>query len=157
VTEDGDAGFVSRQPVLFLSRIGGAAGVITSRRQCWSSWVAIAAAYLLVVQTLVTGIVLGLQAGAIQAGVDGHVICSSVGAPSAPDGSGQPADPSEHQTCCILGCRMLGPIALPLPAYSISVGMPVAAATLARSQPGDRIGADLERSPRKTRAPPRAA
>jgi hypothetical protein len=151
----GDAGFVLRQPVLFLPCIGRAAGVLISRRQGWSSCVAIAAAYLLVVQTLVTGIVLGLQAGSIQAGVDGHVICNSVGAPSAPQGSGQPADPSEHQTCCILGCRMLGPTALPLSASSITLGAPAAAATLAPSQPSDRIGADLERSPRKTRAPPR--
>jgi hypothetical protein len=119
----------------------------------------VAAAYLLVVQTLVAGIALGTRAGFFKLDAEAHVICSSVGASSSPRGPEQPTDPdrSEHQICCILGCAMGGPIAGPPPATFAISGVQVAAAIVARSQSDDRIDITLERSPRKTRAPPRAA
>ena len=130
--------------------------MITVRRQCWSACAAVAVAYLLVVQALVAGIALGTQAGVFQLDADIHVICNSAGAPSSPRGSEQPADRSDHQICCILGCAMFGPLAAPSSAAFTTSGVQAAAATVARSQSDDRIDTELERSPRKTRAPPRA-
>ena len=131
--------------------------MITVRRRCWSACGAVAVAYLLVIQTLVAGIALGTQAGFFQRDADIHVICSSAGAPSSPRGPEQPADRSEHQICCIVGCAMFGPLAVPSPAAFTISGVQAAAATVARSQSDDRIDSELDRSSRKTRAPPGAA
>ena len=66
-----------------------------------------AAVYLLVVQTLVSGIALGIHPGFLKLDDGAHIICSSAGAPSPARGPDLPADRSEHQICCILGLSLI--------------------------------------------------
>lgn len=126
---------------------------MTHRGKRTGSWVALAAAYLLFVQALLTGASLGAQAAPVAVDFHGAVICHPSAlddaAPAAPDGHGGAA------TCCVLGCAAGGAV-LPPPGAA-------ALAAPARRNPDlvpPRADAPLalpgQRTPRHTRAPPLA-
>jgi hypothetical protein len=69
-------------------------------------WIALAAAYMLVLQVVMSGLAAGTAAGSVWSAIPS--ICSSGGA-NTPDGSGQQPDHSHLPPCCILGCNMSGP------------------------------------------------
>jgi len=125
---------------------------VNLRRKRWDLWVALGAAYFLVVQILVTGIALGADAApSRQAGLP-TVICSFHGPSTAPDGTGQPSGPAHLPDCCTLGCSMFGPAVAPPPAIaSVSVARQVREAILAA--PVDQTPPT---TPRRTSGNPRA-
>jgi hypothetical protein len=91
---------------------------VSRRRQGWDVWVALGAAYLVVVQMLVTGIALGAQAAPSRQADLFTVICSFHGTTAAPDGPGQSSDHAHLPACCVLGCSMFGPTVAPPPAIA---------------------------------------
>jgi hypothetical protein len=117
-------------------------------------WVALGAAYLVLVQMLVTGIALGAEATpSRQAGLP-TVICSFRGSSAVPDGTGHPSGPAHLPECCTLGCSMFGPTVAPPPAM-VSLPLsrqitqtPVVAFADQAPAPGER------RTPGNPRAPP---
>jgi hypothetical protein len=74
------------------------------RRHQARRWVALGAAYLLMLQAVISGI----SAGAV-AGPPVPAICSSVHAAAGLDGSSRQPDHSHLPRCCALGCNMSGP------------------------------------------------
>ncbi|MCS0501325.1 hypothetical protein [Ancylobacter mangrovi] len=117
---------------------------------------ALAIAYLVVLQAFLGGMASGAYAAA-GAGYDSfaQVICRGLhGTSSAP---AAPADPSHHlPDCCSTGCLMSVGTPLPPAAGFVPAERPavVVAAVLPPATLAPVIGA--ERSPRNTRAPPLA-
>lgn len=74
--------------------------------------VALAFAYLLVLQVLLVGLTQGLQAAPSDNPGFIGILCSS----NAPAGPDQPSIPgsADHADCCVLGCPMLGPSVDPI-------------------------------------------
>jgi hypothetical protein len=122
-------------------------------RQRWRSWVALGAAYTLVVQALLTGLSIGVSAAPMPLDASGLVICSSDVAKIIPNSSGQRPGRSHLPNCCVPGCSTFGPNAAPPAIVSLPglwmYGRPVAAA-LHR----DRVDPRPERTPLNPRAPP---
>lgn len=80
-------------------------------RRWWQrSWVAMIAAYALVLQTLFSFAGFGSIS---QPKLDafGNVICSSVEQPSLP-GKGNPSERKHVPDCCLVGCTMTGHVAV---------------------------------------------
>ena len=122
------------------------------RRTRWGSRVALCAAWLLVVQALLTGLSLGASAAPVQRDFFGNVICSEAARSGTEDG--QPANPAHLPTCCVLGCSMAAAAAVPPPP---APGLPAArpAGRFVAPPSADERGArSAFRTPRNTRAPP---
>jgi hypothetical protein len=116
-------------------------------------WAALAAAFALLLHTMVAGLVDGAMASPQLLDIFGNVICTSHGAEKAPVSPGEPGNHSHLPECCLVGCSvvgghaMSGPIApvLPAPAFErLKLAQSVYHAALQRS----------ERSPLNPRAPP---
>lgn len=114
---------------------------------------ALAVAYLVVLQALLGGLSSGAHAGSLVS-VDGfgQILCRGAQTdPSSPD------DPAHHTPdCCTTGCQTSVGTALPPPAGSLLA----APSAVDHAQPllprRVVLASDVERSPRHTRAPPLA-
>jgi len=86
---------------------------MTRPHPAWRDWTAIAAAYLLVLQMLFTGMATSVQAAP---GTPAHfagILCLSA-APDAVDLPGDDGSPhAQSPGCCVLGCPMFSPGAAP--------------------------------------------
>jgi hypothetical protein len=125
-----------------------------NRRIGWHAWVALGAAYLLLVQALLTGLSIGVAAAQMSTQAPGFVICSSNGAHAVPHGSGQQPDSSHLPNCCVLGCIMLGPGVAPPPAATWLPVLWMQGRPILISFDNDRVDLRPERTPRNPRAPP---
>ncbi|MFG1293036.1 hypothetical protein [Xanthobacter versatilis] len=128
---------------------------MTNPQPAWRAWTAVAAAYLLVLQVLVTGIAGGVHAASFGLDPAATAMCG----PSAHGGTA-PADdgalpPHDSLSCCVLGCSMLGPGAAPPPAEWSLVRHPVMVVADA-AYPSSREARRTVRgsSPGLPRAPP---
>ncbi|MBN8998880.1 MAG: hypothetical protein J0H54_05640 [Rhizobiales bacterium] len=120
-----------------------------NRRRC--SWVAILAAYALVVQALLGGLMLGASASPGAAGV---VLCLTDG-PASPSADA-PAGPHRLPDCCLAGCPMFGHALPPAPLLGALALLGVEASPESVSEPAPRVEA-REGRPANPRAPPVAA
>lgn len=117
------------------------------------SWVALVAAYFLILQSLAGAFAMG--GGADPAALDafGNVICTAHGADTAPAGGGSGGE-RHIPDCCLFGCTLFGAVVLPAPAatgliLACEAGpAPLLPQTAAPHRPGRR-GA-----PANPRAPP---
>ncbi|CAA0097214.1 Uncharacterised protein [Starkeya nomas] len=128
---------------------GGRTSATTLRQMA----LALAVAYLVVLQTLLGGLASGAHAASgVALDAFGQVLC--VGAHNAPS---SPDEPAHHTPdCCTTGCQMSAGAGLPPPA-SISLAAPSAAVLLRKVVPRSAaVALGVERSPRHTRAPPLA-
>ncbi|MGA0563591.1 hypothetical protein ACO2RV_14190 [Ancylobacter sp. VNQ12] len=114
---------------------------------------ALAVAYLVVLQALLGGLASGAHAGSL-ASVDafGQVLCLGV-----QTGPASPDDPAHHTPdCCATGCQTSVGTALPPPAGTLLA----APSAVDHAQPllprPVVLASGVERSPRHTRAPPLA-
>ncbi|MFG1372932.1 hypothetical protein V5F32_12225 [Xanthobacter oligotrophicus] len=98
---------------------------MTIPHPAWRAWTAVAAAYLLVLQVLVTGIAGGAHAASFGLDPIATAMCgpSAHGAMVPPDDGALP--PHQSLSCCVLGCSMFGPDAAPPPAAWNLVRHPV--------------------------------
>jgi hypothetical protein len=126
-------------------------------RQGWRRAAAVAAAYLLVLQAVLTGLALGAHTDSSGRGAFVAIICSTAGPGAGDDHSGRPFEHSDWITCCVLGCGMSGLGLAPPPAGAGAAPIPPAEAIALRWFPRAHVGRGFERSPRNTRAPPQAA
>jgi hypothetical protein len=124
-------------------------------RQGWRRAAAVAAAYLLVLQAVLTGLALGAHADSSGRGALAAIICSSAGPGAGDDHSGRPFEHSDWITCCVLGCGMSG-LGLAPAGVGVALIRPAEAIAL-RWVPRAHAGRGFERSPRSTRAPPHVA
>lgn len=116
--------------------------------------VAIFAAYLLVLQAMLTGLTLGVTAANADANLFTQVLC----APSGADADGAP-EPVRHSLpkCCSTSCVMAGGGLAPPPALDVAAPLPAVVPVTTAFADRDAAPAPVERSPRSTRAPPHAA
>lgn len=98
---------------------------MTIPHPAWRAWTAVAAAYLLVLQVLVTGIAGGAHAAPLSPDPVATVLCgpSAHGGTAPLDDSGSSSH--QGQACCVLGCSMFGAGAAPPPAIWSLVRHPV--------------------------------
>jgi hypothetical protein len=125
---------------------------VSMAREEWRRAVAVATAYLLVLQAVLTGLVLGAHADPAHRGALAAIICSAAGADS--NHSGPPLDNPDRITCCVLGCGMSGPGLTPPPAGAVIAPLPPAEAVAVSWTPRTPVDRGAERTPRNTRAPP---
>ncbi|HSI40995.1 MAG TPA: hypothetical protein VLA00_10660 [Xanthobacteraceae bacterium] len=115
----------------------------------------LAAVYMLLVQALLSGLVVGAHAGAaVSVDAFGQVLCGSGSGSHA--GSGQPTESGHHTpTCCTSGCTTSAAALPPPGALALDIPLAAPASTPA---PARRASADtgFEPAPRNARAPPRA-
>lgn len=121
------------------------------------SWVALAAAYALVLQALFGAFAIGASASPAQFDAFGNVICTSHGAEILPDGS-DPSKRSNLPDCCLVGCSMFASAALSVLGTAASLSVPPIRVFVAIIP--NRIEhpvADREGAPGNPRAPPQIA
>lgn len=119
----------------------------------WMSWVAVAAAYLMIVQALLVGVKSGAMAATGMSGIPGHVLCLTDASQSTE--TQQPASDSTHtQPCCTIGCHMFGPALSAPPQASAAILYPVEASLCAFDIADDRILCPVAQAPLNARAPP---
>lgn len=125
---------------------------MTSRRQGWSFVVALSAAYLLVLQLLLTGLALGTHAAPSLADGTQGVICRGMGTGgSTPDA---PTAPPHLPDCCQLGCLM-GTALAPSPRVTVAAAFPSDTASSSFVPPTSVVRGDQGwRRPHNSRAPP---
>lgn len=119
-------------------------------RHGWQRWVALAAAYLFAIQTILVAIAQGAQAAPA---LSHDVFCYGAGASTS---GSQNESQEPHQTCCSFACTMFAP-ALGLPGESV---LPLVAAnvSIAGLSPASRTPHEARRwRPGNPRAPPLAA
>lgn len=115
--------------------------------------VALVAAWLLVLQSMVGAFALGASAAAPLDGF-GNVICTHDGAAGFPGGDRRPAHPP---ACCVLGCSLASPaLAAPPDAGPLLVRIDPETAQIA-FPPSDHRPRTRGHSPSSPRAPPFAA
>jgi hypothetical protein len=125
------------------------------RRHRWHSWLALGAAYLVVIQALLAGLSIGVSAAPNGVEPAGFVICSQRDMqPPAADGPGREPARQHGANCCVLGCDMFGPSVAPPPAIAASLALQTFARPAAMAIYRYRVNARLERTPRNPRAPP---
>ncbi|WGD28832.1 hypothetical protein AncyloWKF20_13640 [Ancylobacter sp. WKF20] len=114
--------------------------------------VALGAAYLLVLQLLLTGLALGTHAAPSLADGTHGVICLGAGAgASTPDA---PPAPPHLPDCCQLGCLM-GTALAPSPRVTVATAFPSDAASSSFMTPTSVVRGDQGwRTPHNSRAPP---
>ncbi len=125
---------------------------MTGKRQGWSFVVALGAAYLLVLQLLLTGLALGTHAAPSLADSTNGVICLGTGTGgSTPDA---PTAPPHLPDCCQLGCLM-GTVLAPATAVAVAAAFPSEAVSSSFLPPTSVVRGDEGwRTPRNSRAPP---
>ena len=113
-------------------------------------WVAVFAAYLLIVQSLFAAFAIGAMAAPEKVDAFGNVICTSHGAQT----KSEPSDPTKAASCCQWGCcSVLTAIALPRDVQGVvSVPAKVIIPTFTPYRSTARSG--QEGSPGNPRAPP---
>ncbi|PAP93553.1 DUF2946 family protein [Mesorhizobium wenxiniae] len=112
---------------------------------------AIAAAYLLVLQSMLSAFAFGIGPDASQRDAFGNVICTQQGAAQLPGG-----DPHQQHipACCVLGCGMASAVYAPPPAAATLSGN-FSVETVAFLLPAFRhLDFARDRSPSNPRAPP---
>ncbi|MER8437470.1 hypothetical protein NKH36_19790 [Mesorhizobium sp. M1312] len=111
---------------------------------------AFAAAYLLVLQSMLGAFAFGLSPNASQLDAFGNVICTQEGAAQLPGG-----DPQQHMpACCMLGCGVASAAYAPPPAAGTVSGN-FSIETVAFVLPAFRhLDFARDRSPSNPRAPP---
>lgn len=123
------------------------------RQREWTSWVALAAAYLMAVQTLLVGLNLGAMAEPVKGNMSGHVLC--LGSVPGQDDTSQPASETSHAAqCCALGCGMFGPTISAPPRLITIVTYAVETSIHAIPIVDDHASAAIVWTPRNARAPP---
>ncbi|WAC27002.1 DUF2946 family protein [Ancylobacter sp. SL191] len=125
---------------------------MTGKRQGWSFVVALGAAYMLVLQLLLTGLALGTHAAPSLADSNNGVICLGTGTGgSTPDA---PTAPPHLPDCCQLGC-LLGTVLAPAPSVTVAAVFPPET-TGPSVLPLTSVvrGDEGWRTPRNSRAPP---
>jgi hypothetical protein len=116
-------------------------------------WIALAAAYMLVLEVILSGLMAGAAAGSVWSAVPS--ICSFGGATTVPDGSGQQSDHAHLPPCCVLGCDMFSPsTAPPVGVASLPAPRPSVRAAI-RPFARDRIALRREQTLHSPRGPPR--
>ncbi len=138
---------------LFLKVIS----LFKGRRKGCNSWPALAAAYLLVIQTLILGFAQTTHASVVQRDFLGNVICSSELNKAGQDEPGQPSNHLHRQNCCVLGCKMFGPSVAPPPTIISFVQFRSAEANAEVNLSDKYFIICKQRTPRNTRAPPPAS
>ncbi|WP_341992119.1 DUF2946 family protein [Azorhizobium sp. AG788] len=128
---------------------------MSAPRPAWREWTAYAAAYLLVLQVLLTGMALGAQAAPALWDEFGGAICANAGAEGGPTA---PVDGDHHlPACCGFGCVMSGAAPLSPPPAIISLLALTPVAVIAVAFDATTFAPhDQTYSPSKARAPPRA-
>ena len=116
--------------------------------------VALVAAYLLLLQSMLGAFAFGAGPNASQLDAFGNVICTHEGATQLPGGN---QSPSHLPACCVLGCSMFSPAFAPPPDAGLALGS-LSFETVAFVFPA-AIHLDFarERSPSNPRAPPLTA
>jgi hypothetical protein len=119
-------------------------------RSGWQRWVALVAAYLFAIQTVLVVVAPGVNAGAAN---PLHVLCYGAGS-SAPDIQDNPQAP--HETCCSLACSMFGSVLAP--PGEAALPLIVSAVSAAPSLSWNDVRIDAHGwTPGNPRAPPLAA
>lgn len=116
--------------------------------------VALVAAYLLLLQSVLGAFAFGISPSAAQLDAFGNVICTHDGAGQLPDSD---QHPSHLPTCCMLGCSMLSSVHAPPPNAVLALAnrsIEILAFVPAASP---HLDFPRERSPSNPRAPPSAA
>jgi len=117
------------------------------------AWVAIAAAYVFVLQLLLTGIVATQMAAAPASPTDPFAICYSGGTP--PNGEHKGELPlGAHQTCVICAIASIVPLST---AVSHSIVIAFNSTVAFQAPTGPLFIADRTRVPRTSRGPPQTA
>lgn len=124
-------------------------------RQGWSSWVALFAAYALVLQALLGALAIGASASP-QFDAFGNVICTSHGAETLP-GGGAPSKRNHLPDCCLVGCSMFSPIVMPAPDTASMLAPAVREADAIVQTRAEHPVSGREGSPGNPRAPPLTA
>ncbi|MBB6310010.1 hypothetical protein [Xanthobacter tagetidis] len=121
-------------------------GFPQARRLCF----ALAAAYLLALQMLVSGFVLGVQAAPAPSGLaDG--LCTAAG--DRDDDRPAGSLPARFD-CCTQGCSMLGGLGLPAQLSADVSPQPFARSATSHVRVARWPGAGVRREPRTARGPP---
>ncbi|QPC95075.1 DUF2946 family protein [Mesorhizobium sp. INR15] len=116
--------------------------------------VAFAAAYLLLLQSVLATFAAGMAPNPSQLDAFGNVICTREGATQLPGGN---PPPSHLPSCCVLGCSMFSPAYAPPPDAGLALGT-LSFETVAFVFPAvTHLDFARERSPSNPRAPPLAA
>lgn len=137
------------------ARIRGTA-LRTWRANGRGSWIALVAAYVLLAQSLFAAFAIGASAAPLVDNPAGAVLCAPLGAVPAPDGTPLPGN-HHLPDCCLTGCMMFGPAALPAPDGPGLLAPAAAHATAIRPM-GSHIAALPRRgTPIHPRAPPATA
>jgi hypothetical protein len=120
-------------------------------------WVAIIAAYLLVLQALFTGLASGAHAASMSLDRSLALALCAPGEMPAPSASDQGAAQHDRTSCCVIGCALTGG-GLPAPAASFLpvIHRPVDLVAFARHLDAPQ-GYVAGRSPANPRAPPSVA
>lgn len=127
--------------------------MLNSRRRRWSMAVAFAAAYLLVLQSVVVAFALGVGPSPAQLDGFGNVICTHAGAAELPAGD----TPQKHlPNCCVFGCPMTSPaLGAAPPVSGLQARLSFQSVVYQFPKPG-HLALARERSPANPRAPPAA-
>ena len=118
----------------------------------WSASIALGMAYLVAIQMLLMGVVVGMQAAAMPAGPAG-ILCR-------PSGEERPAPAPERghvPVCCLLGCSLSGQGMAPPPTLTSAIGRAPYAVVRALQWVHDAPPRAHARVAGKARAPPRQA
>jgi len=120
------------------------------------SWVALLAAFVLVVQSLAGALATGAHAASVQLDAFGGVICTTDAAPS-PSGGDESPEKRHTPSCCLAGCLSFAWAALPARAAT-----PLPPLLVRRSDPvvpqrADHRPTERRGSPANPRAPPSIA
>jgi hypothetical protein len=113
--------------------------------------VAFAAAYLLVLQSVVGAFALGLGPGPAQLDGFGNVICTHAGAAELPAGDTQP---KHLPNCCVVGCTMASPALGVAPAPGGLQAKPSFQTVVYPFRRPALLVLERDRSPANPRAPP---
>jgi hypothetical protein len=131
--------------------------VFERQRKGWRPGVALAAIYLLFIQTLFAGFTQTSHADLSQRDFLGNIICSSSADRLGQDGTNQPSNHEHLPNCCTFGCNMFGPSVAPPPDITVFIQfLPVESSGAVYFSTDIFIAPD-RKTPRNTRAPPQAA
>ncbi|EXL09689.1 DUF2946 family protein [Aquamicrobium defluvii] len=115
--------------------------------------VAFAAAWFLVLQSLLGAFAMAAGPERLQLDAFGNVICTHEGIGELPDG----AQPAHFPDCCVLGCNLAAPL-LANPPAPVALETGFGFATLSfRTGSQDHLSFARQRSPANPRAPPKTA
>ncbi|MGO4704317.1 hypothetical protein AB4072_00870 [Microvirga sp. 2MCAF38] len=129
----------------------GPQGVTAQRRKGWASWVAVAAAYLLAIQTLLVGLTLGSTAAPLQTS-DAHAVLCLTG-PSTSEGDAS-SNKAHVPNCCVLGCGMFNAAFAPPPQTARLISLQSTMTLVSIPARDQHVVVVSVRTPGNPRAPP---